>query len=92
MTLRITFSLDEREDQDIIAWLGQQENRSGYIRAAIRRDRDRHQTTGSGGLNADQLRHILREELAQVTVGGGNGAAPGGDEDPELAARLDEMF
>jgi Arc/MetJ-type ribon-helix-helix transcriptional regulator len=91
MTLRITFSLDEREDQDIIAWLSQQENRSGYIRAAIRRDRDRHQST-SGGLNADQLRHILREELAQVTVGGDNGAAPGGDEDPELAARLDEMF
>ena len=88
MTTRITISLSPTEDADILNWLSQQENRSAYIRTAIRRDRDRQKRDGSPDLDA--IRRLLREELAHVTIA--PAAKSTSQEDPELGQRLDNMF
>lgn len=93
MTIRVTFSLDEISDADLLRWLDAQHNRSEAIRDALRAGR--HPGQGEGrALDEQQIRRILREELANVTIAA-NGDAVGEDksvEDPALAAALDKMF
>jgi hypothetical protein len=81
---RITFVVDPDTDQDIIRWLDAQGNRSAAIRAAIR--------SHSRTLTESDLRRILRDELASVSVGSDDGKQRTGDVDPEAGALLDDMF
>lgn len=82
---RVNVVLDERRDIDILRWLDAQTNKSAAVREAIRmRMRMRNLPT------REELRGILREELARVSVDAGDVRPQ--DEDAELGARLDSMF
>jgi hypothetical protein len=87
--------LREGEDDDVIAWLEHQTNKSEAIRQCVR------VVIKSGHYSAEalQLRAIvaeaMREVLADVVITAQqpDRPAPGnGHEDPVLAARLDSLF
>jgi hypothetical protein len=85
--------LREGEDDDIIAWLEQQQNKSQVIRECVR-------AAMVSGYSPEVLRlrtivaEAMREALADmaVTVQPGRQPDNGREEDPELAARLDSLF
>jgi hypothetical protein len=94
----ICFKLREGQDDDVIAWLEQQPNKSEAIRECLRRgitattsppaDFDDHRLS-------TLVKEAVREVLADVVITAqrpdrsGNGC---GDENPVLAARLDSLF
>ncbi len=84
MKQRQAFTYDNEQHADIHRWLNAQANRSAAIRAAIRADIYRRRL-------ADELRPMIREELARVSVVGSGGDG-GQDADPEMGRLLDEMF
>lgn len=85
---KVSVLLDEEKHADIIRWLEKQPNNSEAFRQAARLAMQRQEL-----LDAETVRQIIREELAQVTIS--NGRAPAreiDDADPEAGARLDQMF
>lgn len=79
--------LQPGRDDDIIAWLEAQENKSAAVRAAIRR-------AMAPPLDPAELKAVVRAAVAEalrgkVVVGG---KVDGPEEDPELAAALDSLF
>ena len=81
--------LDDRRDANLLAWLAEQPNRSLAVREALRAWMSR-----AGGLDAEVLRQVLREELVRVSsVQGTASAAPGTcQEDEDVAEALDSLM
>jgi hypothetical protein len=83
----LRFSFNAKRDADLLAWLTQQPNRSLMVRTALRAWMAREQ-----GLDAEVLRRVLREELAQVAIQGMAPAVPVvGQEDEDVAEALDSL-
>ena len=90
----VSFWLDKEKDEDIIAWLEGQRNRSKAIRDALRAA-----IAPPPALDISAVRAVveaaLDEKLASLALVMGNGReANSADqpEDPELAATLDGLF
>jgi hypothetical protein len=94
----VNLRLREGQDDDVIAWLEQQPNKSEAIRECLRRgiaattsppaDFDDHRLS-------TLVKEAVREVLADVVITAQqpDRPAPGnGHEDPVLAARLDSLF
>lgn len=92
---RLYVRLNEETDKDIIGWLDAQECKTAAVKAAIRAAMGGgHSEPASVDLDLGAIRcvfeAVLDERLAGLTVAtGGNN---GGQEDKELAAKLDAMF
>ncbi len=96
MTLmRIQLVLDTRHDADLLAWLGQQPNKSAAIRTGLRTAlRDERPA-----LDVGAIRVVVRAELERALSGAalaagnanGNHSSPPA-ENPALAAALDSLF
>lgn len=88
--MKAIFTYDEKADADVAAWLAEQpaRERSAAIRAAIRMTL----AATDAPVTQAELRRILREELAQVTLARENAAPARQDVDLAAAALLDEMF
>ena len=86
--VQVRFYLDDHRDADIRAWLAEQSNRSLAVRQALRAWMSR-----AGGLDAEVLRQVLREELARVSV---QGVSPATletfQEDEDVAEALDSLM
>jgi hypothetical protein len=84
----VTIALDSEADKDLIRWLGQQDNRSAAVRAAIRA-----QIQGNGVTLGDVYQAVrdLERKLkgGPVVIEGDQGEAY--DEPPDVAAALDAL-
>jgi len=89
----VAFSLDTETDADILGWLDAQRNRSEAIREVLRAA-----IVPTPALDLAAIRQVvdaaLREHLQGLILTDGDAPAANGatGEDPELAARLDELF
>lgn len=91
MAAVINFSVDREADQDIIAWLDRQPNKSAAIRAAIRA----YMADQEGPTLADILAEIrsLPSRLSVVRVASQPSADEEDREEPAAAAaNLDELL
>lgn len=96
---KFSLLLHPEDDGDIIAWLEKQPRgkKSEAVREKIRTGL-RTGTSRSTNVDAQTIRHIIREELsrAQITVSKNDELEPSpsitGDVDPEAGRLLDEMF
>lgn len=89
MRVTVNFSLDPKEDADLLTWLRAlpKRQRSAAIREALRRDRSNEVQL------ADVLMaiHDLGARLQRVSVVPAEGGAPSIEEPPEAAAALDDL-
>jgi len=86
--VRVQLVLRPGDDDDLIAWVKGQDNRSEAIRQAIR-----EQIAPTGPVGQDALRAILREELGRWAASPGIANRPQtGDVDAQSAALLDSLF
>jgi len=85
--------LNETDDQDIIAWLDAQLDKTASVKAAIRSMMDGRPATEHADVDLVAIRAVveavLDEKLSTITLGA---ATPGTERDPELENKLDSMF
>jgi len=86
--VRVQVILHPDRDAEIIAWLERQDNKSAAVREAIR-----DSIAPTRPVTYQQLRAVIREELAHVRIADNNAPVEeGGDVDAEAADLLDSMF
>lgn len=83
----ISVSFDERDDRDLLRWLGRQKNKSEAVRTAIRAQ------LGGGGVTLTDVFQAVKGlerklEAGAVVVGNGSG---GGDVPADVKAALDAL-
>jgi hypothetical protein len=91
---RVDIRLSDESDQDIIAWLDAQDNKTVAVKRAIRTVIDDPSSEEPATVDLSAIRAVfeavLDERLSGLTLGIA-GQSPQG-EDSEAAAKLDAMF
>ncbi len=84
----LALRLREGEDDDLIAWIEQQPNKSHAVREYLRRGLASKTSTA---IDMAELRAVIIAAV-QEALPSGDPAATNGSENPQLAERLDNLF
>lgn len=88
-SVTISFTLDNEQDHDLLAWLKSQGSRG---RSAAIRDTLRQGLAGSRPLTVNDIRQVIRSELATCMVRSGSSGVDLQSSEPErAAANLDAL-